>query len=359
MSVLRLPGLLMLVCAWFGALAAPVSAAEKSPAEKSPADVSFDAFMALRDNREAKPTQQHFEALSLASLDVLAKHPGHRRITTVISRSTDYLGGRDNAPYRAAWLAHLRYNLLRASRADGISAEGKAALAALDAAISGVQARDQPTRDNLTAYREKIDELAALPSNGRFLPDQEINYANFLLLSNPKAARAHVEGLMNHKEKRVVDRARDELNLMNARAQPFELQFTGLDGKAVDFASLRGRFVYLVFFNTDAKDLNADLMALKELYSAVSRKNFEVVAVVCDAPEHREKTDAFLKKAKLRWPVYVYGPPKGDDFARKLNVRTLPAGFLFDPNGHLVRHALGMKSVAGELKKYSDQGAKR
>lgn len=354
MSVLRLPGLFVALFVVLGVASAPLFSAEKSEG-----DVAMDAFIKLRDDREAKPTQPHFDALSLAAIEMLTKHPTHRRITTVISRSTDYLAGRPNAPYRAAWLAHLRYNAVRASRADGLNAEALAGLAALDAAIAGTQARDQPSKDNVTAYREKIDELAALPSNSRFLPDQEINYATFLQLSNATAARAHLEGLTTAKDKRLGDRARDELNLMDARSQPFELSFTAEDGKTVDFASLRGRFVYLVFINTETKDLMAEITALKEIYGAVSRKNFDVITVVCDPAENRETTDAFLKKAKLRWPVYRYGPPKGDDFAKKLNVRTLPAGYLFDPNGHLARHALGMKNVAGELKKYSTQAAKK
>jgi len=348
MSRLLPRGLLAVWCLAVGVWTAPVFAAEKSAG-----DVAYDAFAKVRDNRDAKPNAAHFEKLGQAGISFLIQHPTHRRAGSVISRSVDYLPGKENQATRAQWLAQLRLAVVHATFDANLGNDAKAALLALDAAIAGAEVRDRPTRDNVGTYRERIDKLAKQPGGQRFLGDQEMNFAAFLAQSNPRGARAHLEKLAAGSDKRTADRARDELNLMEVREKPLDLQVVTMDGKTVDFAQLRGRFVYLVFFSMDGKDTMADFSALRETYVSLSRKELEVVAVCCDPLEDRAKLEAFLKKAKLRWPVYHHGKPQEGDFAHKLNVRNLPAGYLFAPNGTLSRSGLAMRSVGGELRKYA------
>lgn len=348
MSSLHSRRLLAAGCLLLGAFAAPLFAAEKSPG-----DVAYETFAKVRDSRDAKPNADHFGKLGQAGIDFLIQNPTHRRAASVILRSVDHLPGRENQQARAQWLAQLRLAVVHATFDASLGNDAKAALFALDAAIAGAEVRDRPMRDNVATYRERIEKLAKQPGGQRFLGDQEMNFAAFLATTNLRAARGHLEKLAAGKDKRTADRARDELNLMEVREKPLELQVATMDGKTVDFAQLRGRFVYLVFFSTEGKDVLADLSALKEAYASLSRKELEVVAVCCDAIEDRTKVEAFLKKAKLRWPVVHHGKPQADDFAHKLNVRTLPAGYLFDPNGTLARAGLGMRALGGELRKYS------
>ncbi len=348
MFSLRSRVLLAAACLFLGAAQAPVLAADKSDA-----DVAYEAFSKLRDNRDAKLNADHFAKLGKSALDLLIQHPTHRRAANVISRSVDYLPARDQQQARAQWLSQLRLAVVHATFDTSLGNDSKAALLALDAAIAGAEARDRPTRDNVATYRERIDRLAQQPGGQRFLGDQEMSFAAFLVANNPRAARGHLEKLAAGSDKRTADRARDELNLLAAREQPLALQLEAVDGKKVDFEQLRGRFVYLVFFSTEGKDVLAELSALRETYVSMSRKELEVIAVCCDPLEDRAKVDAFLKKAKLRWPVVHHGKPQAEDFAHRLNVRTLPAGYLFDPNGRLARAGLGMRGVGAELRKYA------
>jgi hypothetical protein len=207
-------------CLAVGVWTAPVFAAEKSAG-----DVAYDAFAKVRDNRDAKPNAARFEKLGQAGISFLIQHPTHRRAGSVISRSADYLPGKENQATRTQWLAQLRLAVVHATFDANLGNDAKAALLALDAAIAGAEVRDRPTRDNVGTYRERIDKLV--------------------------------------------------------------------------------------------------------------------------------KLEAFLKKAKLRWPVYHHGKPQEGDFAHKLNVRNLPAGYLFSPNGTLSRSGLAMRSVGGELRKYA------
>jgi peroxiredoxin len=346
---------------------------QKEQKEKSPADVAYDAFMALRNDKEAKPTAARFQALSKAGVDFVADNPKHRQAGSVIARLQDFAGTLtgENKKMRTAWFAQVQLDAVNKTFDDKLTDDGRAALAAIEAATLegesreyGAAAQENDSKkpaeaaakkrqfgEAMQKWRAKIDALAEMPGGGRFLKDREAGFTEFLKIVNPTAAEKHLNKLAQHKDKDVAKWANEELNLLAVRKQPYELKFTAVDGREIDFAQLRGKVVYLVFWSLSSKGYTDELENLKDAYAEYGRKYFEVIAVNYDKEADREKVLAALKQQKVKWPVYFDGKGDQNEFGKKLNVKNLPAGFLFDKEGYLVKHNVRMRSAGGDVGK--------
>ena len=85
--------------------------------------------------------------------------------------------------------------------------------------------------------------------------------------------------------------AREELNIVEVKKEPYALKFTGLDGKEVDFAQLRGKVVALYFWSTTNKASTDRIEPLKQLLSTYKKRGFEIVSVCYDKAEDRAKVE--------------------------------------------------------------------
>ncbi len=351
---LRFP-LLALVCAFsFGGAAlaqAPKKTEEKkAPAPKTPADLANDEFNKARNEAGAKD-QARFQKVIQTGIAYLTQHPTHGQVNSAVNNLAFYPTGIDKktgAALRISYLSNLKLEVANQKYKEGVSDNTKAALAAVEAAIADFEVRELINRDNLIAFREKIDELTTTPGGARFLVDRERSYLHLIALSATQAkAEEQAKKLLEHKEKPVKDMAREELNILEVKGAPYALKFTGLDGKETDFAQLRGKVVALYFWNSTNKGSTDRLAQLQQLHSDYRKKGFELVTVSTDKEEDREKLKKFVKDNRVNVPVYFDGKIYKNDFGPKLNVYGVPRLMVFDQKGILLTSIQG--SPVGRL----------
>ncbi len=312
---------------------------KKAPAPKSAADLANDAFNKARSEAGAKD-QARFQKVIGAGMAYIVQHPTHGQVNTAVNNLAFYGNGIDKktgAALRISYLSNLKLEVANQKFKEGVSDNTKAALAALEAAIADFEVREVINRENLVAFREKIDELAAAPGGNRFLVDRERSYLHLIALSAPPArAEDLAKKLLAHKEKAVKDMGREELNILEVKKEPYALKFTGLDGKETDFAQLRGKVVALYFWNSTNKGSTDRLAQLLQIHSAYKKRGFELVTVATDKEEDREKLKKFVKDNRVNVPIYYDGKIYKNDFSPKLNVYGIPRLMVFDQKGMLL-----------------------
>lgn len=341
------PGLALALAVLLPAL----SGQDKAAKEKSPGDIAAEAYYKIRDERDAPVSSERLQKLLTSGIGFLAEYPGHGRASSVISSLASFAGtmkDKKHLPLVAWWQNQLKYEALDRRMREGASEEQRLVWYSLETAVAGQEARQAPGRDQLAAFREKIDRLAEQPGASRFLSGHERDFLLALGQANPAGMEAQAKKLLEHKDKRVVAVAREELNLIQARRTPLEFKFTGLDGKETDASTLRGKAVLVFFWSTDNENSLKDLDELSAIHRTY-KLEFEIITVCLNAEAGREKV--LLAAKKLKWPVCFDGRGRDHPLAVSLNVRNAPAGFLFGKTGLLVAHGLRANKVEGELKK--------
>lgn len=310
---------------------------KKTAPPKTPGDLAFDAFNKIR-NEPGKMDQARFQRVIASGLAYLTEYPTHGRVSDAI-RDLAFFGGnidRKLTALRTSFASLLKLEVTNYRYKEGLSDPAKAVIAALDAAVADFDVRESPTGDNFTTLREKIDTLAQTPGGARFLVDRERSYTHlFLFSSNIPRAETHLKKLLEHPEKPVAAMAREELNIVEVKKEPYGLKFTALDGKDVDFAQLRGKVVALYFWSSTNGASTKNFDQLKQIYSDYRKRNFELVTVSYDKPEDREKLTKFIKDSRVTCPVYFDGNGAKNDFSPKLNATSVPRLYVFDQKGML------------------------
>jgi cytochrome oxidase Cu insertion factor (SCO1/SenC/PrrC family) len=210
-------------------------------------------------------------------------------------------------------------------------------LLAVEAASADAELRSALNPANLVALREKIDELAAAPQSTRYLLERERSYSHILtLVSAPNFAKPeeNLKKLLTHADKGIAGMAQTELNIIEVRKAPFDLKFTALDGKPVDFAQLRGKVVALYFWQTNNRGSLTNFDGLQRVASDYRKKGLEMVTVCLDKEEDKAKVLAAIKEHGNKWPVHFDGKG-GKSAVGKLNVPGAGNLLIFDQKGIL------------------------
>lgn len=317
---------------------APKSPEKKAPAPKTPADLAFDEFNKVRSEAAGKPDYTRFQKVIAAGIAYLTTHPTHGRVNDAI-RDLAFFGStldRAQAAQRVSYASALKLEVTNYRYKDGLSDPAKLVIAALDAAVADFDVREQFNADNVNTLREKIDTLAQMPGSGKFLVERERSYAQVLLaLGSAARGEAHLRKLLEGQDKALAAMAREELNIVEAKKEPFALKFTALDGREVDFAQLRGKVVALYFWSATNKGSLDRIEALKQTSGDFKKRGLEVVTVSLDKSEDRDKVEKAIKENRITWPVHFDGQGTKNAFAPKLNVTGAPRLYVFDQKGIL------------------------
>jgi thiol-disulfide isomerase/thioredoxin len=146
------------------------------------------------------------------------------------------------------------------------------------------------------------------------------------------AAYDHTSTLMETRRKKLL-----ALEPNAGLADPFEFTITGLDGKKLRLASLKGKLLILDFWATWCEPCRAQhplYLALRERF----RARPEVVFLEINSDDDRSLVDPFL--TAMMWDKTVYFD---DGLSRLLNVTNIPAAILIDPNGRLASRVDGFE----------------
>lgn len=339
----------------FLTLAAP--GAEKAAPARSPADQARDEFNQARNQQGAKLDQARFQQVIGKGLAFLEKFPTNSNVNAVVRDLATWpdqaMRDRKNqAAQRAAYISQLKYEVVNARYKPDLSDEAKAALGALDVAALDFEVRQAPSRASVSELREKIEALAQMPKAGRFMADRELSYVEIVQATmGAERAVAHLQELLKHPEKGVVDAAKRELNLRELEREPADVKLTTLDGRTFDLAQLRGKVVAVYFWSTTNTRSTGGFETLRTVFGDNRKKGFELVAVSLDKAEDQAKVEKFAKDARTGFAFAFDGKGNRGETAQRLSVTSAPTLVLFNPDGLMVARNLPLNQLDAAVKK--------
>ena len=127
----------------------------------------------------------------------------------------------------------------------------------------------------------------------------------------------------------------DDLARLDRVGKPVaSAQVKDIDGKSFRFESLKGKYVLVDFWATWCAPCLAELPRIQAARAKYQSRGFEVVSVSLD--ETKGPVVDFVKVRKLPW-VQIHNATCVGDLVQAFGVSTIPATFLVDPKGTIVR----------------------
>jgi peroxiredoxin len=115
-----------------------------------------------------------------------------------------------------------------------------------------------------------------------------------------------------------------------------------IQGRAIRSEALRGKYVLLDFWATWCGPCIAELPRLQAAYRGYHDAGFEIIGISLD--ESKEAVVDFVKARKIPWPQ-VHGQGSTSDLVQAFGVSTIPATYLLDPEGTIIRLDLRGKAL--------------
>jgi peroxiredoxin len=113
-------------------------------------------------------------------------------------------------------------------------------------------------------------------------------------------------------------------------------------GKSIRLAAYRGKYVLVDFWATWCAPCVSELPRLLAAYRSYHDAGFEIIGISLD--ENKTAAVDFAKVRKLPWPQ-VHNATSAVDLAEAFGVISIPATYLIDPEGKIVRLDLRGKTL--------------
>ena len=112
--------------------------------------------------------------------------------------------------------------------------------------------------------------------------------------------------------------------------------FTGttLDGKAFDFASLKGKVVLVDFWATWCGPCRTEMPHVKESYTKHHAEGLEVIGVSLD--EDRDALSKFIADEQIPWTQLFDGKGWENAIAKQYKISSIPATYLIGRDGKVI-----------------------
>ena len=188
----------------------------------------------------------------------------------------------------------------------------------------------------LALQTERFIRLAeAYPDNKNF---GEVVLANMIQVSlldgRMDQAKAYYRTLKKyHPDSEMIEPLAGELSKRQALSKPFELKFTDVRGREVDFSKMKGKVVLVEFWASWCIPCVMSVPELKRVYNKYHDQGFEIVGINLDT--QRQQFEGFLRAQRISWPQYFDGKGWVSPLVRKYGVVAVPTMFLVDKKGVL------------------------
>src|SRR5262249_55787459 len=113
-------------------------------------------------------------------------------------------------------------------------------------------------------------------------------------------------------------------------------------GRTIRSDAYRGKYVLLDFWATWCGPCVAELPRLQAAYRAYHDAGLEIIGISLD--ESKDAVIEFVKARQIPWPQ-VHGPGASGDLIQALGVSSIPATYLIDPEGTIIRLDLRGKAL--------------
>jgi hypothetical protein len=159
----------------------------------------------------------------------------------------------------------------------------------------------------------------------------------------------HTKALVSDFEKEMNQMFARQLDQMTNSLPETSLNpdLKDINGKKISLSSLKGKYVLLAFWSAISKECISENLQLKDFYKIYNRKGFEIYQINLDKDETVWKTA--VKFDELPWINTREENPDDQQNARLFNVQTLPANYLFDPNGNIIASNLHGRNLQLKL----------
>jgi peroxiredoxin len=127
-----------------------------------------------------------------------------------------------------------------------------------------------------------------------------------------------------------------------------------LTGRSIRLADYRGKYVLVDFWATWCTPCISELPRLQAAYRTFHDAGFEIIGVSLD--ENKSAVADFTKARNVPWPQ-VHNASSSVDLVELLGVITIPAVYLIDPEGTVVRLDLRGKALEVTLARLMKQPA--
>jgi thiol-disulfide isomerase/thioredoxin len=281
----------------------------------------------------------NFDAVSGRALEFFEKYPNERRVGGILFNLASFGGwmkGDDSAKLRTGWQQHLQRvladTLANKQWPDNVWAGLHWVAGKNDLALQ----MDAAGRPDLDVLRQRIGTVAQRTP--------ESPYRTFLVQEllaqmekhEPGRVQAYLEELARSDVADLANLGNGQLAIHALRSTPMELQFTALDGREVDLASLRGKVVLIDCWATWCVPCIKELPNIKAALQKYGDKGFAVIGISFDKPADKAKLEKFIADEKLAWPHWFHEAGGKNPFGAKYNIRSIPATFLLGRDGRLV-----------------------